>query len=140
MAGFTLSGFTTTGFTTEVITEGQIISFGNIAVLEAIKIFTKDEVTTIEAHAVKDNGVAYTQSEISQIRILRISPRDEKTKHPAITAAFTVDNTFQGTITGTLPIEGYWRFQFEYTLTSTGKPVHSQIHYIYVGSTIIPSS
>ena len=39
-----------------------------------IKIFTKDENTIISASAVKDDGTAYLQAEISQIRILRAGP------------------------------------------------------------------
>ena len=105
-----------------------------------IKIFTKDENTVIRANAVKDDGTAYSQSEITQIRILRTGPRNDPTLYPATTAAFTTGNTFEGTITGTLPKEGYWGIQFEYTLVSTGKPAHSKIFHEYVGSTITPSS
>lgn len=103
-----------------------------------IKIFTKDEDTVISASAVKDDGTAYLQAEISQIRILIKGPRNDSTNYAATTGTFGVLNAFTGTISGTLPTEGWWGIQFEYTLVSTGKPVHSKIYHEYVGPTIIP--
>lgn len=103
-----------------------------------IKIFTKDEDTIIEATAVKDDGTAYLQSEISLIRILRTGPRNDTTKYAAVTATFGTLNAFSGTITGFLPTEGYWGIQFEFTLVSSGKKVYSKIFYEYVGPTLVP--
>ena len=104
-----------------------------------IKIFTKDENTIISASAVKDDGTAYLQAEISQIRILRAGPRNDTTTYAAVTATFGTLNAFSGIITGFLPTEGYWKIQFEYTLVSSGKPVHSRIYHEYVGPTLVPS-
>lgn len=104
-----------------------------------IKIYTKDENTVIEASAVKDDGTAYLQAEISLIRILRAGPRNDPTLYPAVTATFGTLNAFSGTITGLLPTEGYWKFQFEYTLVSSTKPVHSKIFHEYVGATLVAS-
>ena len=56
--------------------------------MSAIKIFTKDENTIIQADAVKDDGTAYLQAEISLIRILRTGPRNDTTLYPAVTATF----------------------------------------------------
>jgi len=105
-----------------------------------IKIFTKDENTVIQAEAVKDDGTAYTGvGEISLIRILRTGPKNDDTTYPAVTASFTSGNTFEGIISGTIPTEGYWGFQFEYTLVSNGLPVHTRIFYEYVGPTLVPA-
>ena len=101
-----------------------------------IRIFTRDEDTIIQAAAVKDDGTAYSSAAITQIRILMTGPDNDETAYPAVIAAFTVDNTFEGTIPGTLPTEGYWGFQFEYTLLINSKPVHTKIFYQYVGPTI----
>ena len=102
-----------------------------------IKIFTKDEDTVIQANAVKDDGSAYNQAEITEpIKILIQGPRNDPTVYPAVNASFTSGNTFEGIITGTLPKEGYWGFQFVYTLASNSKPVHSKVFYEYVGGTI----
>lgn len=106
-----------------------------------IKIYTKDENTILSGLAVKDDGSAYLQSEISKIRIFRNGPRNDSTLYPAIVAEFTnpgtnTDNNIQAKINGTLPKEGYWGFQFEYTLTSSTKPIYSKIFHEYVGPTI----
>ena len=106
--------------------------------MTTIRIFTRDEDTVIQATAVKDDGTAYSADAITQIRILRTGPDNDETVYPAVTAAFTTGNTFEGTIPGTLPTEGYWGFQFEYTLLINSKPVHTKIFYQYVGPTITP--
>lgn len=105
-----------------------------------IKIFTNDGNTVISANAVRDDGTAYMQSEISQIRILRTGPRNDPTAYPAVVATFGTLNAFSGIITGTLPITGYWGFQFEYTLVSSEQPVYSKIYHEYVGHTLVPSA
>ena len=102
-----------------------------------IKIFTRDENTVIQASAVMDDGSAYDQADITLIRLLRKGPRNDSTLYPATIASFTAGNAFEGTIAGTLPTEGYWGFQFEYTLASNSKPVLSRIFYVYVGESII---
>jgi len=105
-----------------------------------IKIFTKDEDTVISGNAVKDDGNAYTQSDITQIKILRRGPRNDPTTYSAVIATWDTPgtgNAFSGTISGTLPTEGYWEFQFEYRLTSTSKPVYSKIYHEYVGGTLV---
>jgi len=105
-----------------------------------VKIYSLDQDTVIQAIAAKDDGTTYDQSEISLIRILRRGPRNDLTAYPAITATFTAGATFEGTISGTLPIEGYWGFQFEYTLVSSSKPIYTKIFWEYVGHTIVPSA
>lgn len=101
-----------------------------------IKIYTKDGDTIISATAAKDDGTAYSAGEVTAVRIFRIGPRNDTTVYPAVTASFTTYPAFEGIITGTLPTEGYWGFQFEYTLLSSTKPVHTKIFYEYVGPTI----
>lgn len=108
--------------------------------MSTIKIFTKDENTVIEASAVKDDGTAYLQAEISLIKILRTGPRNDSTKYAAVTATFGTLNAFSGIITGFLPTEGYWGIQFEYTLVSSGLPVYTRIFHEYVGPTLVPSA
>ena len=101
-----------------------------------IKIFNRDEDTIITANAVKDDGTAYDPAEITKIEILRTGPRNDPTIYDIVEASFTTGNEFEGTILGTLPKEGYWGFQFRYTLSANSKPVYSKIFYEYVGGTI----
>jgi len=109
-------------------------------IMSTIKIFTLDQNTVIQADAVKDDGTSYAAEDITLIRILISGPRNDTDLYAAVTASFTAAPTFQGTITGTLPKAGYWGIQFEYTLASSAKPVHTKIFHEYVGSTIVPSA
>lgn len=102
----------------------------------AIKIYTKDTNTAIQADAIRDDGTAYNPSEISGIRILYYGPRNDPTLYTPLTASFTTGNTFVGIVSGTLPQEGFWGFQFEYTIATSGEVVHTRIFYEYVGFTI----
>jgi len=105
-------------------------------------IFTDDEETIITGNAVRDDGTAYAQGDISAIRILRRGPRNDPTIYPEENASWVTPGTgneFSGTIPGKLDKEGYWEFQVKYVLVSTTKPVHSKIIRKYVGGTIVHS-
>jgi hypothetical protein len=106
--------------------------------MSTIKIYTKDQNTIIAADAVKDDGTAWLQAEISLIRIIIRGPRNDTTQYAAVTATFGTLNAFTGIITGTLPTEGYWGIQFEYTLVSSGLPVYTKVFEEYVGATLVP--
>ena len=103
-----------------------------------ITIFTLDQNTVFTINAVKDDGTAYVEADINLVRLLMRGPRNDTTKYAAVTLAFVSGNTYTGTMTGTLPTEGYWEFQLEYTLSTNAKPVHSKIIRKYVGATIVP--
>lgn len=107
--------------------------------MTTIKIFTKDENTVIEATAVNDAGTAYGVGDVTAVRMFRHGPRNDTTSYAAVTGSFTSEPTFQCTITGTLPFEGWWGFQFEYTLATSAKPVHTKIFTQYVGRTLVPA-
>lgn len=108
--------------------------------MAVITIFNRDEDIVIQGDAVKDDGTAYDAADITTIEILRTGPQNDTTEYAAVTASFTSGNSFEGTIAGPLLKEGWWGFQFKYTLASNSKPVYSKIYYRYVGPTITPSS
>lgn len=107
--------------------------------MTVITIFNRDEDTVIQGSAVQDDGTAYDQADISTIEILRTGPHNDTTTYAAVTATFTTGNAFEGTISSALLKEGWWGFQFKFTLASNSKPIYSKIYYRYVGPTITPS-